>query len=130
MDSTTAARMEIERANAGFVARFAAGDIAAVGRMYTDDAKFIAPHQEVLSGRQAIEAFLKGAFDAGVKGVALSTLEVEAVGESAVEFGRYEMKTAAGDVADRGSYLVHWKKRNGAWRIHRDMIATELAAGG
>lgn len=130
MQALQTARKEIEHANRNFEAAFNAGDIAAVAELYTENAQFLAPHQAALVGRAAIEAFLAGARDAGVASIALTTLEVEADDDSAVELGRYVMKTADGATADEGHYLVHWKKQDGAWLLHRDMIATDLPASG
>lgn len=125
MESSAEKRREIESANAEFEAKFAAGDIAGVAALYTDDAKFIAPHQDTLSGRAAIQAFLQGARDAGVASIGLTVLEVEADETSAIDLGRYEMKSADGDVIDSGDYMVYWKKQDGVWKLHRDCISTD-----
>ncbi len=130
MQPSPTARAEIERANREFEAKFDAGDTDGVAALYTDDAEFIAPHQAALVGRAAIAGFLAGAREAGIAAITLATLEVEADADSAIERGRYVMKTADGTAADQGNYLVHWKRRDGAWRIHRDMIATDLPAPG
>ncbi len=130
MIASQTASAEIERANREFEAKFDAGDTDGVAALYTADAEFIAPHQAALAGRTAIGAFLAGAREAGIAAIALTTLEVEADSESAIERGRYVMKTADGATADQGNYLVYWKKRDGAWRLHRDMIATDLPAPG
>ena len=128
MESSSEKQREIENANADFEAKFAAGDIAAVAALYTDDAKFVAPHQDALTGRPAIEAFLGGARDAGIASIHLTTLEVEADETTAIEFGRYEMKTADGGLVDEGDYLVHWKRQDGSWKLHRDFISTDSPA--
>lgn len=128
MEKSTEARREIEYANAEFQARFATGDIAGAAALYTDDAMLISAHQKALTGRSAIEAFLKGARDSGVASLRLKTLEVEADPTSAIEVGHYEMKTADGGLADTGSYMVHWKRQDGGWKLHRDFISTDNPA--
>jgi ketosteroid isomerase-like protein len=114
MKSSDTVKQELATANKGFIAKFNAGDAAGVAACYTADAKFLAPHAPAIEGREAIQAFLQGAMDMGV---------------AAIEYGRYIMKTADGTVADEGNFLVHWKKQDGAWRLHRDSITTDVAAG-
>ena len=57
------ARAQIERNNAAFMAVFKSGDVAAVGRMYAEDAIAFPPDGDMVKGRPAIEAFWKEARD-------------------------------------------------------------------
>jgi hypothetical protein len=57
----------------------------------------------------------------------LTTLEVEAHGDSAHEVGAYELSDASGKVLDRGKYVVIWKRDAARWKLHRDIWTTSQA---
>jgi uncharacterized protein (TIGR02246 family) len=111
---------QIEKANAEFMAAFARGDAKAVAGMYTERAWVLPPNQETVEGRAAIEAFWKATMDAGIKGVALKTREVEAFGDTAIETGTATVFGSGDAVVDEGKYVVIWKRDGGRWRLHRD----------
>jgi ketosteroid isomerase-like protein len=71
----------------------------------------------------------KSVFDSGIAAASLETADVEADGSLAYETGRYEMKLKDGKVADRGKYVVVWKRTGNEWRIHRDIWNTNMPAG-
>jgi len=66
--------------------------------------------------------------DAGIKTVALETLEVEDFGDSASELGRYTLIGEGDQLIDKGKFLVVWKQDAGQWKLHRDMINTCMPA--
>ena len=122
-------RAEIEKSNAAFAAAFAKGDSAALAAMYTSDGQAFPPNNDLLNTRAAIRKLWQGAMDAGIKSVKLQTTEVEAHGpDVAHEVGTYQMMTADGKVADRGKYLVLWKREGGQWKLHRDIWNTSTPA--
>jgi len=129
MRENKAVRQELEVGVKEWMSKFKAGDVAGVAALYTEGAKFLAPHTPAVVGRDAIQTFLAGAREMGVAEIELTISEAEADDESAIEHGRYVMKTADGAVADEGDYLVYHKKVDGAWRIHRDSITTDAPAG-
>jgi uncharacterized protein (TIGR02246 family) len=123
------ARAAIEAANKQFVAAFAKGDAAALAAMYTTGALAFPPNGEVTKGREAIQKLWKGVIDAGIKAATLTTTEVETHGDTAHEVGNYEMKVEGGKVADRGKYIVIWKRDGGQWKLHRDIWNSSMPAG-
>jgi uncharacterized protein (TIGR02246 family) len=118
------ARSQIERNNTAFMAVFKSGDVAAVGRMYAEDAIAFPPDGDMVQGRPAIEAFWKGARDTGVKSFDLKTIDVTSSGNLAIETG-----TAAIHIQPEGQpettatvkYVVVWKKGPGGWQLYRDI---------
>ncbi len=104
------------------------GDAAAAAALYTEDGKFLAPNADFFSGRDAIQGFFQGAIDGGIKGLNLTTLELEILGDTAHEVGTYELVADGGVVADSGKFIVIWKRIDGTWRLHRDMINTSRPA--
>ena len=66
------------------------------------------------------------AYRRGAKGLELATVELDVLGDTANEVGTYHMLAEGGVTADRGKYVVVWKKEDGEWRLHRDIIATSV----
>jgi ketosteroid isomerase-like protein len=82
-------RASLEEGNKQFAAAFSRGDGKAVGALYTATAQAFPPNGDIVQGSEAIGRFWQGAIDAGIKGVTLTTLEVEAHGDIAHEVGKY-----------------------------------------
>lgn len=122
-------RKAIEAQNKRFVAGVEKADVAAIGALYTDDAQALPPNSDVVKGRAAIQDMWKGVFDSGIASATLETSDVESQGSLAYETGLYQMKLKDGKVADRGKYVVVWKRTGSDWRIHRDIWNTSLPAG-
>ena len=74
------ARESIESSNRAFAAAFVRGDAQAVADLYTEDAELLPPGADAVVGRTAIAAFWKGAIDAGVKDLVLTTMQLESAG--------------------------------------------------
>ena len=113
-------RESIESGNRAFAAAFLRGDAEAVAELYTEDGQLIPPGSEVVTGRSAIAAFWKGAIDAGVKDLVLTTVQVESAGDLAYEVGTVRI-VAKDDQVSEDRYLVVWKRENGKWQLHRDI---------
>lgn len=120
-------RAAIEAANKQFSAAFSKGDAAAVAALYTTNAQAFPPNSPVISGRAEIEKMWQGVFGSGIASATLTTTEVEAHGDTAFETGNYELQLKDGKLADRGKYVVVWKRANGQWRLHRDIWNTSMA---
>ena len=126
-------RKAIGAANSEFMARFAAGNGAGVAELYTEDGQLLPPKSEPIAGHAAIGALWQGAMDSGVKGAKLEVVEVEGMGKTTVEVGRYALSDAEGKVLDHGNYVVIWRKVEGQWKLHRDIWNSNVpppAAGG
>lgn len=125
---TTEVRAAIDAANAKLCAALAAGDAAGCAALYTAEACFMVPGADFLQGREAIAAGFGGMIGGGAKGLELETVEVDAIGDIAVEVGTYRVLAEGGAAADNGKYVVVWKNQDGGWRIHRDIINTSVAS--
>jgi ketosteroid isomerase-like protein len=121
-------RAAIEAANARFSADFARGDASAVAADYTSGAQVFPGNSDIVRGREAIERFWKGVMEAGVKGIALTVLEVEGHGDTAHEVGTYALTGEGGKALDAGKYIVIWKRDGGQWKLHRDIWNTSMPA--
>ncbi len=117
-------REAIDEGNEAFMAAFAAHDAAALAAFYTEDAKLMPPNSDILEGRAAIQAFWQAVFDMGIDSALLQIVEVDALGNTAVEVSHFWLYTADGQVADYGKYMIEWKRVRGQWFLHRDIWNT------
>jgi uncharacterized protein (TIGR02246 family) len=121
-------RAAIASATEQFQTAFAKQDAAGVAALYTTNGEAYPPNSNVVRGRAEIQKMWKSVIDSGIAGAALTTTEVESSGDLAYESGTYEMKTKDGKVADRGKYVVVWKRVGGRWLLHRDIWNTNQPA--
>jgi uncharacterized protein (TIGR02246 family) len=120
-------KREIKAINAEFMTLFNSGQLEAVSALYTEEGQLLAPGFEPFVGRSAIAAVLGGLRGDGAA-LRLDTQEVEGGGDYAWEVGRYTLTAPDGTEADRGKYVVVWKREGGCWRLHRDILNTSRAA--
>lgn len=120
-------RSAIEAANAQFSASAAKGDGAGLAALYTADGQVLPAGSEPVRGFDAIQKFWQGALDSGVAGVALKTIEIFGHGQTATEVGQYELRDKAGNVIDRGKYIVVWRHEGGKWKLQRDMFSSNTS---
>ena len=128
MNSSPDVHEAIVAADQAFITTFNRGDAAGLAALYTENAQFLPPNSDFVKGRQAIQAAFQAFMDMGVKAVKLETLEVEGYGDTASEVGRYILENEDGQVLDQGKFLVIWKQEAGQWKLHRDMINSNMPA--
>jgi len=122
---------DIEAARAAFIDALRRGDAAAASAAYTEDARLLAPSTEVLTGRASVARFWQAGIDAGVEGIDLDSggVEVEPGGDVATEIGRYvlSLRPSRGPVVlDRGTYLLVYRRVEGAWRRAAETFHPDL----
>jgi len=121
-------RGQIEAANAEFSRLFAAGDAAGLAGRYTENGQILPPNMEAITGRAGIEGYWKAALQVPGAKLTLTALEVEALGDTAIETGRVEFVDGAGRRMDTAKYIVIWKRVNGEWKMHKDIFNSDLPA--
>ena len=112
---------EIMAANKKFEQVFSASGGIGVAAFYAKDAMILPPNSDMIKDNDGIGKFWKGVFDAGVKKFSLVALNVESLGKSAVETGRFIIYDANDKQIDAGKYLVFWKKEKDGWKLFRDI---------
>lgn len=125
MPAQIALQQEISAANRRFMDGFRRDDLAGVAACHTEDAQFLIPHMVPIHGRAAIEATFRAGFGQGHT-LGFATLELLGHGDSTVEIGQYTRTGSGAETLDRGKYIVIWKRVGGDWKIHRDMVSTNL----
>ena len=115
-------RQGIDRTNRGFEEAMGRGDAAGAAReTYTTDARILPPGAPMVQGRDAIAQFWTAAVQQmGIAGVRLNTLDLQPMGDGAVEIGRGVI-TLAGGQSVEAKYVVVWRQEDGRWRWHLDM---------
>jgi ketosteroid isomerase-like protein len=121
-------RAAIEAANLKFGAAWGKKDAAALTALYTANATVLAPNAARVTGSQAIVEFWKAGLNGAPPVGKLTTVEVEAHGDTAHEVGTYELSTADGKIIDKGKYVVIWKREGGQWKMHRDIWNSDMPA--
>ena len=114
--------------NQDFCTAFNTGNYDACAALYAADGCFMAPHQEIVQGKTAIERLLQKFADLGYENLRLETTRVESSGDMAMEIGRYTLsvRQASGTtVVERGKYLNSWR-RFGAWLKVADCWSSDL----
>jgi uncharacterized protein (TIGR02246 family) len=114
-----------------WVKSFNAGNAGAVAALYTNDSVVMPPNAPIARGLDAIkEAIAKeiaGAKKAGVTFATGTPDELGMSGDLAWHAGSYTVKDKAGKAVDAGKFLEVWQKKDGKWRIIRDMWSSDGA---
>jgi uncharacterized protein (TIGR02246 family) len=118
------ARTAVEAGNKRFSEALKRGDAQGLTSLYTKDAMVFPANSEIVKGREAIKGMWDGVIAAGIKGITLTTVEVESCGDIANEVGTYTMMGEGDKELDRGKYIVVWKREDGQWKLHRDIFNT------
>ncbi len=116
-------RAAIEAANQMTAESVKRGDAGAIVAHYADDAMMLPVGSGAVSGPAAIGEHFRDAIAAGLAGLELEILTLDAAGDLAVETGTYEAQDTAGNRLDFGKYVVAWRRVDGTWKAYRD-IAT------
>jgi len=116
-----------------WVKSFNAGNAGAATALYSEDALLMPPGAPVARGtaaiKEAIAREIAGAKKGGVTFVLGTTMdEVGITSDMAWHSGTYMVKDKAGKVVDAGKFLEAWQKKDGKWRIVRDIWNSDGAA--
>jgi uncharacterized protein (TIGR02246 family) len=124
------ARQEIGNITKRFAEAYNRGDIAAAVEFYTEDAKFLHPNTEIISGKQAIKEFFETGRAFGLRRISFKGLEAGLDGNLAYERGVINMDIAPEGgqaMKDKGKYLVVMKRQtDGSWKVAVDIWNSDL----
>ncbi|HEY2805009.1 MAG TPA: nuclear transport factor 2 family protein [Gemmatimonadales bacterium] len=113
-----------------FASAMVAGNVDGMVANYADNATVMPPNMGPIHGKVAIKAGFTAMVSQGKPSrFVLSPGEVSANGPMAVVRGRYDW-TGPGPngvmASDSGSYLEHWHKMGGSWKLVDDIWASDL----
>jgi ketosteroid isomerase-like protein len=103
-----------------------AGSAGRLAAIYTASGQLLPPNHPVVSGNDNVKSYWQGILDSGITNAKLDTVELDFFGDSAVEVGNYVMHQGD-EVADKGKYIVFWKKEGEQWKYHRDIWNSSLS---
>lgn len=108
-----------------FVDAFARGDLDAIVARHPEDGEILPPNLPRQRGQAAIRAFYASMLE-----MKLSVQTTETAqgfgGAMGYKTGSYEVRTADGQVADRGKWLEVWELRGKSWQLVSDMWNSDL----
>lgn len=97
----------------------------ALDLIYTADARILPPGAPMIEGREAIKKFWADMVTgANAKSAVLTSIDVMASGEGAVEIGKAVLTVAPAGQPEaqmEAKYVVHWKQEDGRWKWHVDI---------
>lgn len=125
---TSETAIAIEAVNQELEAAMAAGSASRLTAIYTAKGQLLPPNTPIIQGHDNIHAYWEAVVDQGIGEAELETIELDELGETAIEIGLFVMKTTEGSIADTGKYLIVWKKEQGTWKYHRDIWSSSNAA--
>jgi ketosteroid isomerase-like protein len=133
-DAATA-RTAIERINANVVRWYATGQADSIADAYAPDAWLMPPSSAPIVSRDSIRAFAKGGLAGGAWRFTLTSQDVAASGDIAVERGKYALEFVRAPNAptgampsfkDHGNYVVHWVRSGDKWLIKWDAAVSDM----
>ena len=117
-------RNDIEAASKGFAEALGKGQAAKIADMYAEGARVMPPNGSMVQERTKIQQFWQGFIDSGAK-LSLSTSDVEAQGDVAIEVGTYELISSDGK-RDSGKFVVVWRRHKKDWKLAVDIWNSNL----
>ncbi|MCU4160920.1 DUF4440 domain-containing protein [Acidiphilium sp. AL] len=112
-----------------FATDLAKGDLKAISRLYTDDAKLLPPNETAVSGRAAILTYFeKNLRPDLVARAKFSHYEIYGGGDAATSMSEMEIYDSKGRVVEQGRQIIVLIKQGGEWKIHRDMWSDNTPA--
>ena len=125
------AQQEIDALNAQWVAAFEAKDFAAIESLMAPDSLLLAPGNPPIEGAKAVVETWKSWGELPNVKITFGTQRIEAAasGDLAYDYGAYNFAfdTDTGPFAEKGKYIVVWKKIDGAWKVAADIFNNNSA---
>lgn len=119
------AKTEIKAANKELITFLTAADPVRISECFTEDAKFMMSGTPSISGKESVKSTFAGLIESGISNLNLNTIEIWGTEDLITEEGEYSL--FSGDTkVDHGKFMVLWKKEDGKWKLHRDMISSNV----
>ena len=119
-------RTAIEAASKGFAEALSKGQAAKIADMYAEGARVMPPNGPMVQERQRIQEFWQGLINTGAK-LSLSTSDVEAQGNVAIEVGTWEL-IFPDNKRDAGKFVVVWRRHKKDWKLAVDIWNSNMPA--
>jgi ketosteroid isomerase-like protein len=124
--------VRIRAGTTSWMQSFNSGNAGAVAALYSDDAVLMPPNappaRGVVAIKEAIAKEIAGAKKSGVTLAPGTVDEVNVAGDMAWHSGSYVVKDKGGKAVDAGKFIEVWERKNGKWRMVRDMWNSDGAS--
>ena len=128
--TATADEAAIRAAADAWNTAYNAGDVDKIVALYTEDAVMMPPDAPAASGPAAIREFLaKDVAEAKAAGISVKDDggTVGLTAEYGWHAGRFSASDAARKTVSAGKYVELWRKKDGTWRMFRDIWNNDAA---
>ena len=128
-DTTAEDSQAIRAASKQWEDNFDSGDLAAFAAHYTVEAKVLPPNSPIIVGRESIQEFFQGFYDAGGRDLQLTVIDLHVNGDMAHVVGKYTVTIQPDEgeaISDNGKYVEIWKRENGTWKMNTATWNTSL----
>jgi len=115
----------IDSINTRVTELFKAKDSVALAAFYWPVAEMLPENAETIKGEQILHTWGEWV-RSGASEFTFKVTDLRGEGKFMIETGDYQMKDAQGKLSDRGKYIVVHEKRDGVWKIFRDIGNTSL----
>lgn len=110
---------ELGQMNRDFAKALVAKDAAAAASVYDENASLLPPNEQIITGRENIQAYWQGLIDAGLVDAKVKTIDAKSDGDLAYEIGTFELKIQLEDgtiITDIGKYTeILQRNEDGYW---------------
>jgi ketosteroid isomerase-like protein len=117
--SNSATVEELGQMNRDFAKALTAKDAVAASILYDENASLLPPNEPIVIGRANIQAYWKGAIDAGIIDASVKTIDAKSDGDLGYEIGTFTLRFqgAKGDtIVEVGKYTEILKRNSeGKW---------------
>jgi len=120
------ARAFIDSINTKWSEELKKGDSTTIASHYSQDGEILLANMEPVSGTGILPLW-GSIIRSGMTDWKFTTTELTGDSDFLIETGSYEIKSADKKLADKGNYVVTWKKQdNGEWKLYRDIGVSSL----
>lgn len=110
----------VRQGMAAFKEAFNKQDAASLAMAFTEEATLMPPNMPLLKGRAGIQSFWKTGFTRGVSHIEKTPVEIQVLGDTAIEMSHYVVTVAERKV--QGKDILVWQRgTDGRWRITADI---------
>ncbi|HEY2812365.1 MAG TPA: nuclear transport factor 2 family protein [Acidimicrobiales bacterium] len=118
------AKQDFEARERDWLSAFNGGDAAGVASIYSADARVLPPGAPAISGRDAIESFVKDFVATGAQ-LSFNLLTAHESGDLCAAVGEFDMQIP-GAPDDHGKYIEVWQRQGDTWLIVDDIFNSSV----